>query len=97
MFPIEEIEKIAALASLELTGEEKLAFSRQFEDILNYFKLIDSAPTGLGGEARERDERTPPTGGPLFREDVAVQSGVSPQDFSPYLQDGHFKVPRVIE
>ena len=93
MFPIEEIEKIAELSSLELTAEEKALFARQFEDILNYFKVIDSAPPaapdGAGAAA---------TGiAPRFREDRAVDSGISPREYSPHMEDGHFKVPKVIE
>lgn len=90
MFPIEKIEKIAELASLELTDEEKTLFSRQFEDILNYFKVIDSAP---------KTEQAPATStvDPHFREDKAVDSGISPREFSPHMEDGHFKVPKVIE
>ena len=91
MFPIEEIEKIAGLASLELTDAEKQMLARQFEDILNYFKVIDSAPLPEGIIAGGGNDE------PHFREDVAVDSGVSPKDFSPYLEDGHFKVPKVIE
>ena len=91
MFPIEEIEKIAALASLELTDEEKTTLARQFEDILNYFKVIDAAPLSEGEIADGGGES------PLFREDKAVDSGVSPQEFSDHLEDGHFKVPKVIE
>ena len=91
MFPIEEIEKIADLASLELTAVEKEIFARQFEDILNYFKIIDSAPASPGTYA------APARNGPLFREDVAVESGISPREFSPHLESGHFKVPKVIE
>lgn len=90
MFPIEEIEKIAALASLELTEEEKTLFSRQFEHILNYFKVIDSAPQPEQSAATTVEN-------PRFREDKAVDSGISPREFSPHLEDGHFKVPKVLE
>ena len=91
MFPIEEIEKIASLASLELTDAEKQMLARQFEDILNYFKVIDSAPLPEGITAGSGDD------GPRFREDVAVDSGISPREYSPHMEDGHFKVPKVIE
>ena len=90
-FSIEDIERIAELASLELNAEEKATFARQFEDILNYFKVIDSAP--LSGE----DAPSTAPEGPLFREDKAVPSGVSPRDFSAHLEENHFKVPKVIE
>ena len=90
MFPIKEIEKIAALASLELSEEEKNLFSCQFEDILNYFKIIDSAPQPEESAATTVEN-------PRFREDKAVDSGISPREFSPHMEDGHFKVPKVIE
>ncbi len=91
VFSVAEIEKIAELASLELTEEEKTTFARQFADILNYFKVIDAAPLPAA------DTASPDAAGPIFREDKAVSSGVSPEDFSAYLEDRHFKVPNVIE
>ena len=91
MFPIEEIEKIAELASLELTGEEKAMFAKQFEEILDYFKVIDSAPQS------EASTVPGPDNNPHFREDKAVDSGISPREFSPHMEDGHFKVPKVLE
>lgn len=95
MFPIEEIEKIAGLARLELTDEEKTMFSRQFEQILNYFKVIDSAPQPEADSSTGEDNS--PSANPHFREDKAVDSGISPREFSPHMEDGHFKVPKVIE
>jgi aspartyl/glutamyl-tRNA(Asn/Gln) amidotransferase C subunit len=85
-----DIERIAELASLELTGEEKAQFVQQFEDILNYFKKIDAV-------------KLPPPHDPPsdsadhLRDDVARPSGITPDSFSPYLENGHFKVPKVIE
>jgi hypothetical protein len=32
-----------------------------------------------------------------MRDDVPESSGVDPKSFSPYLEDHHFKVPKVIE
>ena len=40
----EEVEHVAWLAHIELTEEEKLKFTEQFNDILNFFKKIDEAP-----------------------------------------------------
>lgn len=87
---LERIEKIAALASLRLTDAEKRQLVRQFEEILNYFKMIDEAPLP---EAHDH----PVDSAEHWREDEAVHSDVTPESFSPYLESGHFKVPKVIE
>jgi len=91
MFTVDQIQKIAELASLELTEEEKSTLAHQFEEILEYFKVIDSAPMPAEGDHSEV------AAGPIFREDVSVDSPVSPKTFSPHLENGHFKVPKVIE
>lgn len=38
------VEKIAALAYLKLTDEEKPQFQKQFEDILSYFNELGKVP-----------------------------------------------------
>ena len=90
-FSSDDIAKIAKLASLELTEEEKQTFAHQFEQILDYFHVIDNAPLPdhLGDDPTQTN--------PHVREDTAVTSGVDPKSFSPHLEDGHFKVPKVIE
>lgn len=90
-FSIEEIERIAELANLELTEGEKETFAQQFGEILEYFRKIagvstDSIPAYAG---------TDPD--PHFRPDRQESSGVDPESFSNYLENDHFKVPRVIE
>ena len=85
-----DIDRIAQLASLELNEDEKQTFVRQFEDILTYFKQLDAAP------ASEVHDPAP-DGADHLRDDVARTSGVAPASFSPYLESGHFKVPKVIE
>jgi aspartyl-tRNA(Asn)/glutamyl-tRNA(Gln) amidotransferase subunit C len=90
-FTIAEIEKIAQLANLALSAEEKQMFAGQFTAILDYFAKIQQVQlppdAELGG------------GSPVvaLRDDVAEPSGVDPKSFSPYLEDHHFKVPKVIE
>ena len=84
-----DIERIAELAALDLSPEEKQRFVQQFEELLTYFKKIDAAPQG--------DLHDPPAEDPHFRDDVARPSGVRADSFSPYLESGHFKVPKVIE
>ena len=90
-FTSDDIAKIAVLSSLELTEVEKQTFAHQFEEILEYFKVIDAAPLPdhLGDDPTQTN--------PHFREDTAVTSGVDAKSFSPHMEDGHFKVPKVIE
>ena len=85
-----DIEKIGELAALELSPQEKQDMVKQFEDILEYFKKIDQVALPELG-----DRSTDMTG--ALREDVVVESGVSPDSFSDHLENGHFKVPKVIE
>jgi len=40
-----EVEHIAWLAHIELSGKEKTLFTEQFNDILDYFKKIDEVDT----------------------------------------------------
>jgi aspartyl-tRNA(Asn)/glutamyl-tRNA(Gln) amidotransferase subunit C len=87
---LQDIERIAELAALELTAEEKQRFVQQFEDILNYFKKIDAAPAG------DLQDHTADSADHM-RDDVARPSGMRPDEFSPHLESGHFKVPKVIE
>ena len=94
MFSIAEIEKIAELACLELTEEEKREFAEDFESILGYFKIIDLAKLPVEGPAEQAGQEYEVRG---FREDRAEASGIVLEEFSPYLEDGHFKVPKVIE
>ena len=87
---LRDIERIAELASLELSDEEKQRFVRQFEDILTYFKKIDAAPAGELHDVSVDDANH-------LRDDVARPSGLHPDEFSPHLESGYFKVPKVIE
>jgi len=85
-----QIEKIAELSSLELTVEETQLFARQFADILNYFKMIDEAP-----QMPPHDHSV--DAAEHWREDEVVESPVTAESFSPHLESGHFKVPKIIE
>jgi len=91
MFTVADIEKIAELAALELTPAEKAQFAEQFQAILDYMRKIEGVELPEGVEGDEATAAAP------LREDVAVPSPVHPEDFSPYLEDHHFKVPKVIE
>ena len=90
-FSQEGVRKIARLSSLELTEQETEIFAEQFSVILEYFELLKTAE--IPEVAAETDESY------LIgsREDKMVKSPVSPEQFSPYLENGFFKVPRVID
>ena len=89
-----DIEKVAKLAPLELSEEEKNTFGNQLEQILTYMEQLNRIDT-TGVE---------PTSHAIpiqnaFREDEAKPSysreevlGIAPEE-----GDGHFKVPRIIE
>ena len=90
MFKPEDVRKIAALSSLELTDEEVGKFVGQFTVILKYFEKIKEVDVG---ELADRDDQLQVNG----REDICSDSDVSPDQFSPYFDGKFFEVPRVIE
>ena len=90
MFESEDVRKIAALSSLELTDEEVAKFVEQFTVIMKYFEKLKEVDVG---ELADRDDQLQVNG----RDDICTESEVSPDQFSPYLDGKFFKVPRVIE
>lgn len=90
-FTVADIEKIARLANLELTDQEKQMFAGQFSAILDYFAKIQQVKL-----PPDIEQGVPGPAIPM-RDDEPEPSGVSPESFSPYLENHHFKVPKVIE
>ena len=90
MFKSEDVRKIAALSSLELTDEEVAKFVEQFTVIMKYFEKLKEVDVG---ELADRDDQLQVNG----RDDICTESEGSPDQFSPYLDGKFFKVPRVIE
>jgi aspartyl-tRNA(Asn)/glutamyl-tRNA(Gln) amidotransferase subunit C len=89
-----DIEKVARLARLELSEEEKRTFGNQLEQILTYVEQLNRLDT-TGVEPTShaipvhnafREDETRPS---FPREEVL---GIAPEE-----EDGHFKVPRIIE
>ena len=89
-----DIEKVARLSRLDLSEEEKETFGNQLEQILTYMEQLNRLDT----------KGTEPTSHAIpvynaFREDETKPS--FPKDevlgISPEQEDGHFKVPRIIE
>jgi aspartyl-tRNA(Asn)/glutamyl-tRNA(Gln) amidotransferase subunit C len=90
----QDVQKIASLARLELTGDELDLFTRQLGDILTYveqIRVLDTtgvAPTSqVLNRPLDRPDTTSPT---LSREELLTNA----PDAS--AEAGLFKVPRVI-
>ena len=89
-----DIEKVARLARLELSEDEKETFENQMEQILTYMEQLNRIDTA-GVEPTShaipvynvfRDDEVKPS---FPREEVLA--------IAPEEEDGHFKVPRIIE
>jgi len=89
-----DIEKVARLARLELSEEEKVTFGSQLEQILAYMEQLNRLDTS----GVEPTSHAIPVYN-VFREDEVKPS--SPQEevlaIAPDDEEGHFKVPRIIE
>ena len=91
---VEDVERIARLANLELTPEEKHLFTRQLADILAYAEQVQAVDTtGVPATAHvnahgvERDDAPKPS--------LPVSDAVAnAPDAAPAA--GLFRVPRVI-
>jgi len=89
-----DIEKVARLARLELSEEERVTFGAQLEQILSYMEQLNQLDT----TGVEPTSHAIPIHN-VFREDQINAS--FPQEevlmIAPDEEDGHFKVPRIIE
>ena len=89
-----DIEKVAKLARLELSEEEKVTFGDQLEQILTYMEQLNRLDTT---DVEPTSHAIPIHN--VFREDEARPS--FPQEevlsISPDQENGHFRVPRIIE
>ena len=90
-FTSAEVKKIARLSSLKLTEKETELFAQQFSTILEYFELLKEV------EISDVNCDADPNHLNNVREDKAVKSPVSPENFSPYVEKGFFKVPKIID
>ncbi len=89
-----DIEKVARLARLELSEEEQKTFGSQLEQILAYMEQLNRIDT-TGVEPTSHAMAIENA----FREDE-VRASCDKEDvlgIAPEEEDGHFKVPRIIE
>ncbi len=89
-----DIEKVAKLARLELSEEERETFGSQLEQVLTYMEQLNRLDT----TGVEPTSHAIPLSN-VFRGDDVRPS--SPQEevlaIAPEEEEGHFKVPRIIE
>ena len=89
-----DIEKVARLARLELSGQEKETLGNQLDQILTYMEQLNRLDTtGIEPTSHAipiynafREDETRPS---LCRGKVL--------EIGPEQEDGHFRVPRIIE
>ena len=89
-----DIEKVAGLARLQLSEEEKEIFQKQLDQILTHMEQLDRLDTtGI-----EPTSHAIPIHN-AFREDETRSSSPKKEvmDIAPAEEDGYFKVPRIIE
>lgn len=89
-----DIEKVARLARIELSQDEKKIFEAQLDQILTYMELLNEVDTS----GVEPTSHAIPIYN-VFRDDE-VRPSFSKKDvigIAPEQEDGHFRVPRIIE
>ncbi len=92
-----DIEKIAQLAHLEITEEEKRAFTPQIADIVAYVEQLNELDTsdvepatgGLTAEGEATDSARDDSVRPSLGQQTAL-------DQAPDAASGHFRVPKVL-
>jgi aspartyl-tRNA(Asn)/glutamyl-tRNA(Gln) amidotransferase subunit C len=89
-----DIKKVARLSRLDLSEEEKVTFGNQLEQILSYMEQLNRLDTS----GVEPTSHAIPIQN-VFRED-GVKSSFQQEEvlaIAPDEEDGHYKVPRIIE
>lgn len=89
-----DIEKVARLARLELSEEDREIFGNQLEQVLTYMEQLNRLDT----TGVDPTSHAIPISN-VFREDE-VKPSVAQEEVlasAPDEEEGHFKVPRIIE
>lgn len=90
----EDVEKVAALARLRITDDEKGLFAQQLSTILNYVEQLKAISTeGIDPTATVSAQVN------VFRDDEVQPSLAADQAVvnAPDAVDGTFRVPKIIE
>jgi aspartyl-tRNA(Asn)/glutamyl-tRNA(Gln) amidotransferase subunit C len=84
-----EVQHIAELGDIGITPEELEEFTHQFNDILDYFDILDQVPSQehphLGDCNIWREDESGPS---LSQEEVLANT--------PHAEEGFIRAPRVI-
>ncbi len=90
----QEVERVAKLARLEITEDEKEAFSRQLSSILTYIEQLKGIETtGIEPTATVLDQTN------VFRDDV-VRPSLSVERAlanAPEADEGYLRVPKILD
>lgn len=92
-----DIEKIAQLAHLEITSEERKMFAPQISEIVTYVEQLDAVDTsavepalgGLTPEGEQTESSRPDEVQPSLGQKLAL-------DQAPDPASGYFRVPKVL-
>jgi aspartyl-tRNA(Asn)/glutamyl-tRNA(Gln) amidotransferase subunit C len=96
MVPIDEVKKIADLSKLTYSPDELERFVQHFQEILDYFEHLNSAPTeGINPTYHALED----TSGTPFRTDETRPSLTCSDAVlnAPQPRECQFRVPKVIE
>jgi aspartyl/glutamyl-tRNA(Asn/Gln) amidotransferase C subunit len=86
-----DVKKVAKLARLTLTDEEESYYKVRFNEIIGYVGSLSAVK--IDSEMKEKDESLQV----IYREDLKKDSPVSPDQFSKFIENRFFKVPKIIE
>ena len=92
-----EVERIAALAKLELSEEDSERFAAQFQQILDYFKQLEAVDTENVEptyHALQKEKLETPMRDDKIRESLPTDEVISE---APAAVEKQFRVPKVIE
>src|SRR5262245_622044 len=92
-----EVEKVAALANLELTAEEKELFSNQLAAIIEYVDQLNELDTSAVEPWRHQSAGQVETSYATRNDKIEASLGWQKAlEQAPDHDEGHFLVPRVI-
>ena len=91
---IDDVKRVAALARLDLSGQQEERLTHELGRILAYMEKLNELDT----EGVEPTSHATPVAGVLRRDEAVPFEGVTQLlHQAPDLREGCFRVPRIIE